>query len=174
VGDLTTKDNSSLILSYNLAIGGATIDNNIVSAPYEDMASQVASFQSVYSKKPHIAPWRSDNAIFGFWIGINEYDHHSSSWDPSDDCLLVSAGPMQPTMPASSFPNLWTDMSHLWRKSMPMVGVDSCSSMCHQLAGVHLFWQKVHRRQRHMRRGLPFIMTDFPQWWRVSNESIVM
>ena len=75
VGDLTTEENCSLILNYNLAIGGATIDNRIINATVEDMTTQVALFHSIYAKKPHVAPWRTGNAVFGFWIGINEYIH---------------------------------------------------------------------------------------------------
>ncbi|KAJ5924097.1 Acetylesterase [Penicillium verhagenii] len=72
IGDLTTADNDSLVLSYNLAVGGATIDNNIINAGVEDMATQVATFLSIYGDKPGIAPWSSDNTVFGFWIGIND------------------------------------------------------------------------------------------------------
>jgi hypothetical protein len=67
-------DNASLVLNYNLAIGGAGIDNSIVNTNYEDMTSQVSTFESAYSNKPATAPWSSENAVFGFWIGINEYD----------------------------------------------------------------------------------------------------
>lgn len=73
MGYLTTEDNSSQILSYNLAIGGATIDNSLVNGEVEDMVTQVVTFQSVYSSKPDIAPWTSSDAVFGFWIGINEW-----------------------------------------------------------------------------------------------------
>lgn len=72
IGDLTTSDNETLILNYNLAVGGATIDNLIINAGVEDMTTQVATFLSVYGDKPGIAPWASDNTVFGFWIGINE------------------------------------------------------------------------------------------------------
>ena len=72
MGYLATVDNTSLVLSYNLAVGGATIDNDIINAGVEDMTTQVASWQSTYSSKPDIAPWTSDCAVFGFWIGINE------------------------------------------------------------------------------------------------------
>jgi hypothetical protein len=72
IGYLTTVDNASLVLSYNLAIGGATIDNTILNSGYPDMTSQVATFQGNYSKKPATAPWASSDSVFGFWIGINE------------------------------------------------------------------------------------------------------
>lgn len=37
------------------------------------MVSQVETFQSAYGGKPDAAPWGADNAVFGFWIGINEF-----------------------------------------------------------------------------------------------------
>lgn len=62
-------------MSYNLAVGGATLDNNIVANPgYPyDVVSQVGLFESVYKSKPSYAPWSSSNAVFGSWIGVNEY-----------------------------------------------------------------------------------------------------
>ncbi|KAJ5758819.1 Acetylesterase [Penicillium odoratum] len=83
IGDLTTADNASLVLSYNLAVGGATIDNNIINAGVEDMASQVATFLSVYGDRPGIAPWGSDDTVFGFWIGINDVGWAYSSLNAS-------------------------------------------------------------------------------------------
>ncbi|KAJ5094835.1 Acetylesterase [Penicillium angulare] len=72
IGDLTAVDNETLILSYNLAVGGATLDNQIINAGVEDMTTQVATFLSYYGDKPGIAPWASDDTVFGFWIGIND------------------------------------------------------------------------------------------------------
>lgn len=65
-------DNSSLVLSYNLAIGGATIDNAILDSGYPDMTGQVKTFQDSYSAKPAKAPWGAGDSVFGFWIGVNE------------------------------------------------------------------------------------------------------
>lgn len=73
MGYLTTAQNASLVLSYNLADGGATIDNSIVSSYADDLVTQVDLFQSTYSNKTKAAPWTGENAVFGFWIGINEY-----------------------------------------------------------------------------------------------------
>ncbi|THC94439.1 hypothetical protein EYZ11_006076 [Aspergillus tanneri] len=72
VGYLTTTENASLILSYNLAIGGATIDNDLVSSSHGDLVSQVALFEKAYANKPDPAPWTAESAVFGFWIGIND------------------------------------------------------------------------------------------------------
>ena len=73
VGYLTTAENASLVLSYNLAIGGATVDNTLVKGVEGDLVSQVKMFGDVYASKPDTAPWTAENAVFGFWIGINEY-----------------------------------------------------------------------------------------------------
>lgn len=72
VGYLTTQLNSSLILSYNLAIAGATIDNALATWGFGDMTSQVAAFQSHYTSRPETVRWTADNTIASFWVGINE------------------------------------------------------------------------------------------------------
>lgn len=74
VGYLTTEQNASLVLSYNLAIGGATIDDSLVASSQGDLVSQVETFEQAYGSKPESAPWTAENAVFGFWIGVNEYD----------------------------------------------------------------------------------------------------
>ncbi|KAI2681469.1 CAZyme family CE16 [Penicillium roqueforti] len=86
VGYLTTVNNASLVLSYNLAVGGASLDNSLVNTNVEDMVTQVASFETTYSQKPDIAPWTSDNAIFGFWIGINDIGW---AWSSNDASVLI-------------------------------------------------------------------------------------
>ncbi|KAK5800705.1 hypothetical protein VI817_002917 [Penicillium citrinum] len=86
IGYLTTAENKSLVLNYNLAIGGATISNNLVPVAYEDMTSQVATFESSYSSKPASAPWTSQDAVFGFWIGIN--DVGNSFWKNESSVLV--------------------------------------------------------------------------------------
>ncbi|KAL4891770.1 GDSL lipase/esterase [Aspergillus ambiguus] len=72
VGFLTTKENSSLILNYNLAVGGATIDNTIMEGYPDDLVSQVGVFTDNYASKPASAPWTSSSAVFGVWIGVND------------------------------------------------------------------------------------------------------
>lgn len=72
IGYLTTNFNTSLILTYSLAIAGATIDNSIATWGFGDMTSQVAAFQTKYASRPTSAPWTADNTIASFWVGINE------------------------------------------------------------------------------------------------------
>ncbi|BCS24928.1 SGNH/GDSL hydrolase family protein [Aspergillus puulaauensis] len=72
VGYLTTEQNASLVLSYDLAIGGATIDDSLIPSSQGDLVSQVETFEQAYSSKPDSAPWTAENAVFAFWIGVND------------------------------------------------------------------------------------------------------
>ncbi|KAK7032144.1 hypothetical protein VNI00_013318 [Paramarasmius palmivorus] len=71
----TTTYNKSLVLTYNFAYGGATIDAELV-PPYEptvrSMTDQVNIFLNSTAEKPEWAPWTSENALFSVWIGIND------------------------------------------------------------------------------------------------------
>lgn len=74
VGYLTAFFNTSIVLNYNLAVSGATISNSLVNGVVGDFVYQVESdFETHYVSKPASAPWNSSNAVFAFWIGINEY-----------------------------------------------------------------------------------------------------
>ncbi|KAK7032146.1 hypothetical protein VNI00_013320 [Paramarasmius palmivorus] len=71
----TAKFNKSLIYTYNYAWGGATIDANLVqpwNPSIKSMTDQVNQFLSALGNKPSSAPWASSNAMFSFWIGIND------------------------------------------------------------------------------------------------------
>ena len=71
----TTVYNKSLVLTYNYAYGGATINASLV-APYEptvlSLIDQVNEFLGQAASKPATAPWTSENALFSVWIGIND------------------------------------------------------------------------------------------------------
>ena len=72
----TVVYNKSLILTYNYAYGGATIDSNLVT-PYLptviSMTQQVKDqFLPGAGTKPSTTPWNSANSLFSFWIGIND------------------------------------------------------------------------------------------------------
>lgn len=71
----TVQFNKSLILTFNYAYGGATINASLV-APYEStvlsLGDQVNQFLTTAASKPSYAPWTSSNALFSFWIGIND------------------------------------------------------------------------------------------------------
>lgn len=71
----TVKYNKSLVLTYNYAYGGATINASLVQ-PYEptvlSLIDQVDLFFQQAAGKPAFAPWTSENALFSVWIVIND------------------------------------------------------------------------------------------------------
>ncbi|OCH93528.1 hypothetical protein OBBRIDRAFT_749512 [Obba rivulosa] len=81
----TVVYNKSLILTYNYAYGGATINASLVQ-PYEStvlsMVDQVNQFMTTVASQPASAPWTSENALFSFWIGIN--DIGNSYYEPGN------------------------------------------------------------------------------------------
>lgn len=75
VDQLTLKYNESLIETYNLAYGGATVDSALV-APYEP---QVLSFRQQvneeffpYYVEQYNTQWSSSNSLFASFFGIND------------------------------------------------------------------------------------------------------
>jgi len=71
---LTVKYNESLLLTYNLAFGGATIDSTLV-APYLPTVSSVSEqveklWFPAYAGKS--AKWASNDTLFAFFDGIND------------------------------------------------------------------------------------------------------
>ncbi|KAI0700963.1 hypothetical protein C8T65DRAFT_656929 [Cerioporus squamosus] len=92
----TTVYNKSLILTYNYAYGGATINASLVQ-PYEptvlSLIDQVNEFMGQAASKPAFAPWTSNNALFSVWIGINDIGnsyYQSGDRDAFSDVLLDS------------------------------------------------------------------------------------
>lgn len=70
---LTTTNNNSLILTYNFAWGGATIDSRLVqSGQGVTLTDDVNTFRKKFANKPASTPWKPQNALFSFWIGIND------------------------------------------------------------------------------------------------------
>jgi hypothetical protein len=74
VGYTAAVYNTSLLLAYDLAVYGATIDNNIVSAVPHDLVYQVETdFRERYCKDDeNPQEWDSEDTLFAIWIGINE------------------------------------------------------------------------------------------------------
>ncbi|KAK2464398.1 hypothetical protein APHAL10511_003546 [Amanita phalloides] len=72
---LTTTYNESLIFTYNLAYGGATIDSKLVK-PYlptvKSLTDQVNEYMASFSDHPASVPWKTRNTLFSIWIGIND------------------------------------------------------------------------------------------------------
>lgn len=78
---MAAEVNSSLVLAYNFAYGGATVDADIVT-PYMptvlSMEDQVNQFVSSLAKRPDYAPWKASNTLAGVWMGVN--DVGNSHW----------------------------------------------------------------------------------------------
>ncbi len=70
----TTEFNKSLILTYDYAVGGATINGTLVpsSPTTRSLVLQVNDFEGQVAKRPATAPWTSKNALFSIWFGIND------------------------------------------------------------------------------------------------------
>ncbi|KAI0765698.1 hypothetical protein BD413DRAFT_637829 [Trametes elegans] len=92
----TVVYNNSLVLTYNYAYGGATINASLVQ-PFEptvlSLIDQVNQFLSGAATKPASAPWTSANALFSVWIGINDIGNSyylGGDRDAFSDTLLDS------------------------------------------------------------------------------------
>jgi phospholipase/lecithinase/hemolysin len=86
---LTVKHNHSLLLTYNLAYGGATVDSNLVAPWRPDVLSLIDQVKTLFLPTyvpPDVTPaspsWTSRNTLFGIWIGIN--DVGNSYWKGSN------------------------------------------------------------------------------------------
>ncbi|QKX53041.1 uncharacterized protein TRUGW13939_00112 [Talaromyces rugulosus] len=94
VGFLAEQYNKTLVLAYDLAVGGATIDNAIVSGFMYDMVCQINTFNSVYKGSPPSAPWTSSDSVFAFWIGVNDAGGSYTNADPQSITTTLTARPM--------------------------------------------------------------------------------
>ncbi|EKG10343.1 Lipase GDSL [Macrophomina phaseolina MS6] len=91
VGYLTYKYNASLLQTYNLAYGGATVDTALVQPYAPTVLSLKQQIEDEYLPKYGAAGaskvWASDNTLFSVWIGIN--DVGGSYW--TQNTTLVDA-----------------------------------------------------------------------------------
>ncbi|KAI1344695.1 hypothetical protein F5Y15DRAFT_1437 [Xylariaceae sp. FL0016] len=75
-GFLTTEMNNSLILTYDFAVSGATVDNSIVAATLApnipSMSDQVTTWTKNVQPKPSYAPWTAEDSLFAFYFGVND------------------------------------------------------------------------------------------------------
>ncbi|OJJ01833.1 hypothetical protein ASPVEDRAFT_129268 [Aspergillus versicolor CBS 583.65] len=70
IGNLVGTYNNSLLLNYNLAYGGATVNASLV-PPYSpevlSVIDQVAEFKQYLSPANASAPWTANNTLFAVW-----------------------------------------------------------------------------------------------------------
>jgi phospholipase/lecithinase/hemolysin len=82
VNFLTETYNETYIQCYNLAKGGATIDNDVVRAGIPSLKDQVQKeFIPIYGDEASTVapPWDGSNSLFAIFIGINDI-HNSYTW----------------------------------------------------------------------------------------------
>lgn len=85
---LTTTYNKSLILTYDFAWGGATIDAKLVTPGSGiSLADEVNTFLNKFASKPSSTPWQTHNTLFSVWIGINDIGYTSSRVDDLNACV---------------------------------------------------------------------------------------
>jgi len=88
---LTIQYNSSLILTYNLAYGGATVDSSLVQ-PFQPTVLSVSQqiedeFIPTYASSPAIAPWSPKDTLFAVFIGINDVGNSYGQGVPATTTL---------------------------------------------------------------------------------------
>lgn len=73
---LTVKYNKTNLLTYNLAVGGATIDSALVTPIYPNVPSIADQIQHIwfpkYASSPEYAPWVANDTLFAVFDGIND------------------------------------------------------------------------------------------------------
>ncbi|KAJ5519849.1 GDSL lipase/esterase [Penicillium fimorum] len=92
VGYLATEYNKTLVLNYNLAVYGATVNNTIVSNEPEDLVYQVSrNFYPHYGCASFASSqeWTPDTSLFAIWIGINDIQFSYLDSDPYEKTPLV-------------------------------------------------------------------------------------
>lgn len=78
-GFATEKYNTSLTLTYDFAVYGATVDASLIRGNTPDVKQQVGFFNQYLANKPSYAPWTAGNLLVAIWIGIN--DLGNPFWD---------------------------------------------------------------------------------------------
>ncbi|KAK0630371.1 hypothetical protein B0T17DRAFT_653825 [Bombardia bombarda] len=80
VGFLASQLNSSTLLTYNFAYGGATTNASLVT-PYAptvlSFVDQVAQFSRSIASHPSYAPWTGADTLVAVWMGVNDV---GNSW----------------------------------------------------------------------------------------------
>lgn len=80
---LTAKYNHSALLTYNLAVGGATVDSSLVfpflpivpSLKEQVYQRFVPAYNQLNGTASLTQPWNGNDTLFAFWIGINDVNN---------------------------------------------------------------------------------------------------
>lgn len=92
VGYVTAKYNTSLLFTYNYAVGGSTINRTLVNpGTPKTLTEQVDQFMAGAGKKPTATPWTTTNSLFSFFVGINDLQAtYSAAGDRGKYVLFMS------------------------------------------------------------------------------------
>lgn len=71
---LTATYNDSLLLTYDIAVAGASVDSNIVAPVVEttDFVGQIDMFNANAANRTRTGPWTGDNSLFVLWFAVND------------------------------------------------------------------------------------------------------
>ncbi|KAF4968510.1 hypothetical protein FSARC_4077 [Fusarium sarcochroum] len=87
---LTTQYNHSCVLLYNMAVGGAVTDKDIVTTGPNDVDTQVHETFKVYSsQQPGFFPPR--NTLYAVFVGINDIYRTINDEDQEDKIIAIIA-----------------------------------------------------------------------------------
>ncbi|WYZ42414.1 hypothetical protein EsH8_VI_000113 [Colletotrichum jinshuiense] len=79
---LTVKYNQSLLLTYNFAYSGATVDTSLVTSGVDVITQIQNQFIPYYSGVNKT--WDAESTLFGFWIGINDIGKSYTNGNSTD------------------------------------------------------------------------------------------
>ncbi|KAL0766879.1 hypothetical protein CaCOL14_010450 [Colletotrichum acutatum] len=79
---LTTKHNASLLLTYNFATSGATVDNSLVASSIDVVSQLENGFIPNYTGTNQT--WDAESTLFGFFIGINDIGKSYTNGNSTD------------------------------------------------------------------------------------------
>ncbi|KXH26797.1 fungal cellulose binding domain-containing protein [Colletotrichum salicis] len=79
---LTTKHNASLLLTYNFAQSGATVDTTLVTSIIDAVSQVENGFIPNYTGTNQT--WDAESFLFGFFIGINDIGKSYSNGNSTD------------------------------------------------------------------------------------------
>lgn len=74
VEHLSTTYNNSLMLTYDLAAGGALVNKTLIDPVVSttDLVGQVSLWNSNAEKHQKTGAWTKDNTLFAIWLGVND------------------------------------------------------------------------------------------------------
>lgn len=117
VNFLTSLYNTTVLRTYDLAVGGSTVDRSIVNPQFTTATSFKQQVQDVFvpnygkGNREPTESFTSDNSLFAVWFGIND--------------IVISAGQMQYTPLERMFNSYKASLEEV--RLLPIINSSSCS-----------------------------------------------